>query len=178
MMPAQGTIAAVFGLVIGYGSLRLLGTAVPQLREFLFSKVGQTAQREVALDVFRHMHGLSLRFHLERRTGGLSRIIERGVRAVAFMFRIILFNVGPTLMGLAIVAVLFATRYSGWFALIAIITVAIYFWFTIASTDWRLKFRREMIDSDNDANTKAIDSLLNYETVKYFNNEALRNRPL
>ncbi|WP_306250159.1 ABC transporter ATP-binding protein/permease [Parvularcula sp. IMCC14364] len=166
-----GMIGGVAGFIIGYGLLRLLSVAVPQIRELLFSKVGQNAQREVAIDVFRHMHGLSLRFHLERRTGGLSRIIERGIKSIDFLFRFLLFNIGPTLLQLVIVSFLFALRYEPVFALIAAVTVAAYFWFTASSTEWRLKFRREMNQQDTDANTKAIDSLLNYETVKYFNNE-------
>ncbi|MCI5043401.1 MAG: ABC transporter ATP-binding protein/permease [Aquisalinus sp.] len=166
-----GVIGGVTGFIVGYGLLRLLSVAVPQIRELLFAKVGQNAQREVAIDVFRHLHGLSLRFHLERRTGGLSRIIERGIKSIDFLFRFLLFNIGPTLLQLIIVSFLFALRYEPVFALIAAVTVGAYFWFTAASTEWRLKFRREMNQQDTDANTKAIDSLLNYETVKYFNNE-------
>ncbi|MCI5048312.1 MAG: ABC transporter ATP-binding protein/permease [Aquisalinus sp.] len=166
-----GVIGGVTGFIVGYGLLRLLSVAVPQIRELLFAKVGQNAQREVAIDVFRHMHGLSLRFHLERRTGGLSRIIERGIKSIDFLFRFLLFNIGPTLLQLIIVSFLFALRYEPVFALIAAVTVGLYFWFTASSTEWRLKFRREMNQQDTDANTKAIDSLLNYETVKYFNNE-------
>ncbi len=164
--------AGVIGFIFGYGFIRLVGAAIPQAREFLFSKVGQRAQRKVALDTFRHIHSLSLRFHLERRTGGLSRTIERGVRSIDFLFRFLLFNIGPTLVQLVIVSIIFGLAYSGVYALIAIVTVAVYFWFTAASTEWRLKFRREMNAMDTEANTKAVDSLLNYETVKYFNNEA------
>ena len=166
-----GLTAAVLGLVLGYGVLRLLSSAVPQLREFLFSVVGQTAMREVGVSVFRHVHSLSLRFHLERRTGGLSRMIDRGVRAIDFLFRFLLFNIGPTLIQLALVSVIFGIRYSGWMVLIVVLTVGLYFWFTIASTEWRLKFRREMNAKDQLAQTRSVDALLNYETVKYFGNE-------
>lgn len=165
-------LATVIGLVVGYGVLRLLSSAIPQIREFLFSVVGQTAQREVAGEVFRHLHTLSLRYHLDRRTGGLSRVIERGIRAIDFLFRFLLFNIGPTLLLLVIVCVTFAVRYSWAFSLIAAVTVVLYFWFTAASTEWRLQFRREMNKKDQLANTRAIDALLNYETVKYFGNEA------
>ncbi len=164
--------ASVVAFIIGYGFIRLVGAAIPQAREFLFSRVGQRAQRKVALDTFRHIHKLSLRFHLERRTGGLSRVIERGVRSIDFLFRFLLFNIGPTLVQLVIVSVIFGLTYSGVYAVVAVSTVAVYFWFTAASTEWRLKFRREMNAMDTEASTKAVDSLLNYETVKYFNNEA------
>ncbi len=167
----MGALGAVIGFIVGYGLLRIASVAVPQIRELLFARVGQNAQREVAIDVFRHIHALSLRFHLERRTGGLSRIIERGIKSIDFLFRFLLFSIGPTLLQLLIVSVLFALRYEPVFALIAGVTVIVYFWFTAWSTEWRLKFRREMNQQDTEANTRAIDSLLNYETVKYFNNE-------
>ncbi|MEM9989421.1 MAG: ABC transporter ATP-binding protein/permease, partial [Pseudomonadota bacterium] len=169
--PTLGLTAAIVGFVLGYGLLRLLGAAIPQLREFLFSVVGQNAQREVALTVFRHLHSLSLRFHLERRTGGLSRVIDRGTRAIDFLFRFLLFNIGPTLIQLGLVSIAFGVRYSGWMAIIVVVTVASYFAFTILSTEWRLKFRREMNQKDQLANTRSVDALLNYETVKYFGNE-------
>ncbi|WOI54040.1 ABC transporter ATP-binding protein/permease [Parvularcula sp. LCG005] len=166
-----GLTAAVLGLILGYGFLRLVSSVVPQLREFLFSTVGQNAQREVALDVFRHVNDLSLRFHLERRTGSLNRLIERGVRSIDFLFRFLLFNIAPTLIQLALIAVVFGLRYSGWLVVIVVVTLVVYFWFTIASTEWRLQFRREMNEKDQLANTRAVDALLNYETVKYFGNE-------
>lgn len=168
---AAGVALSAIGLILGYGLIRLVAVALPQLREWLFSRVGQYAQRRVAVDVFEHLHALSLRFHLERRTGGLSRVIERGVKSIDFLFRFLIFNIGPTFIQLAIVSAIFATRYDPLFALIAFATVIIYFWFTVSSTEWRLKFRREMNEKDTEANTRAIDSLLNYETVKYFNNE-------
>jgi len=171
-----GAVGAVAGLILGYGLIRLLSVAVPQSRELLFSRVGQDAQRRVALSTFDHLHRLSLRFHLERRTGGLSRVIERGVKSIDFLYRFLLFNIGPTLIQLVIVSVVFGARYSLAFAAIAFATVAGYFWFTAASTEWRLQFRREMNAKDTEANSKAIDSLLNFETVKYFNNETFESR--
>ena len=170
--PTRGAIAAIFALILGYGLIRIIAVALPQLRELLFSRVGQHAQRQVAVETFRHLHRLSLRFHLERRTGGLSRVIERGVKSIDFLYRFLLFNIGPTFIQLFIVCLVFAERYSPYFSLAAFSTVVAYFVFTAASTEWRLKFRREMNDKDTEANTKAVDSLLNYETVKYFNNEA------
>ena len=174
--PTLAAAASVAGLIVGYGVIRLLSSAIPQVREFLFSKVGQTAQREVATEVFRHLHTLSLRFHLERRTGGLARVIERGIRSIDFLFRFLLFNIGPTILLLGIVCVTFAVRYDVWLSLIALVTVVAYFWFTAASTEWRLGFRREMNQKDQLANTRAVDALLNYETVKYFGNEAYEAR--
>ena len=170
--PAAAAVATVIGLVVGYGVIRLLSSAIPQIREFLFSKVGQTAQREVATEVFRHLHTLSLRFHLERRTGGLARVIERGIRSIDFLFRFLLFNIGPTILLLGIVCVTFAVRYDWRLSAIALVTVVAYFWFTAASTEWRLAFRREMNQKDQLANTRSVDALLNFETVKYFGNEA------
>ncbi|MEM9751404.1 MAG: ABC transporter ATP-binding protein/permease [Pseudomonadota bacterium] len=170
--PATQAIGVIGALILGYGLARLLSVAIPQARELLFSKVGQAAQRRVAVETFQHLHRLSLRFHLERRTGGLSRVIERGVKSIDFLYRFLLFNIGPTLIQLVIASLVVTWRYSGVYAAIAFVTVAAYFWFTAASTEWRLKFRREMNAKDTEANSKAIDSLLNFETVKYFNNEA------
>ncbi len=169
--PAVTTLGNIALFIIGYGFLRLMSVAIPQIREFLFARVGQNAQREIALDVFRHLHALSMRFHIERRTGGLSRIIERGIRSIEFVFRFLLFNIGPMVLMLGIIAVTFMREYEMIFALIVVLTVAAYFWFTVASTEWRLKFRRTMNAQDQEANSKAVDSLLNFETVKYFNNE-------
>lgn len=171
MKPGLAIPMVVTGLIVGYGILRVLSAAIPQLREFLFSVVGQNAQREVALDVFRHLNNLSLRYHLERRTGGLSRLIDRGIGSIDFLFRFLVFNIGPTLIQLVLVSIAFGVRYSGWLVLIVVLTVGLYFWFTIASTEWRLRFRREMNQKDQLAKTRAVDALLNYETVKYFANE-------
>ena len=174
--PVTTTLANVALFIVGYGVLRLLSVAIPQIREFLFARVGQTAQRQIAIMVFRHLHAMSLRFHLERRTGGLSRIIDRGIKSIDFLFRFLLFNIGPMLLSLILISIVFAQEYSPIYGLIAVVTVAIYFWFTVASTEWRMKFRRDMNKQDNDASTKAIDSLLNYETVKYFNNEQFETK--
>ncbi|NNU16280.1 ABC transporter ATP-binding protein/permease [Parvularcula sp. ZS-1/3] len=168
----QGIIASVMGFIVGYGLLRFLSAAIPNLREFLFAKVGQTAQREVGVDVFRHLQGLSLRFHLERKTGSLQRVMERGNRSIDFLFRFLLFNIGPTLLLLGFVCIIFAARYELALSAVALVTVVGYFWFTASSTEWRLKFRREMNERDQQAAQRSVDALLNYETVKLFGAEA------
>ncbi len=162
--------------IIGYGALRFFSVLISEMREYLFTPVGQHAQRSVATATFAHLHKLSLRYHLEKRTGGLSRIIERGIRSIDFLFRFLLFNIGPTLLLLGIAAVTFGVAYDWYFALIAIVTVVLYVWFTIVTTEWRLRFRRDMNQKDTEANAKAIDSLLNYETVKYFNAEGFETQ--
>ena len=161
----------IVALILGYGGLRFASVLISEVREYLFSPVGQFAQRSVATATFAHLHKLSLRYHLEKRTGGLSRVIERGIRSIDFLFRFLLFNIGPTLLQLAIAGVAFWVAYSWQFAMIAVVTVLVYIWFTVITTEWRLKFRRDMNRQDTDANAKAIDSLLNYETVKYFSAE-------
>lgn len=161
----------VTGLVLGYGLLKLASVIFNEAREYIFAPVGQRAQREVATATFEHLHRLSLRYHLQKRTGGLSRIIERGIRSIDFLFRFLLFNIGPTLLLLAFSSAALWYEYSWQFALIALGVVLTYIGFTIVTTEWRLKFRREMNKQDTEANAKAIDSLLNYETVKYFNAE-------
>lgn len=162
---------AVIGFILGYGVLRLVSVIFSEGREYIFAPVAQNAQRSIATATFKHMHKLSLRFHLEKRTGGLTRIMERGVRAIDFLFRFLLFNIGPTLLELSIAAVAFWLAYNGGFALIAIVVVIGYIIFTVMTTEWRLKFRREMNRRDTEAAGKAVDSLLNYETVKYFSAE-------
>jgi len=169
ILSSAGLFAAA--LIFGYGGLRFVSVLISEAREYLFTPVGQFAQRSVATATFAHLHKLSLRYHLEKRTGGLSRVIERGIRSIDFLFRFLLFNIGPTLLQLAIAGVAFWVAYSWQFAMIAVATVIIYIWFTIVTTEWRLKFRREMNKKDTDANAKAIDSLINYETVKYFSAE-------
>ena len=164
-------LASIFGFILGYGFLRFLSVVIPNLREFLFAKVGQTAQREVGVDVFRHLQELSLRFHLERKTGSLSRVMERGNRSIDFLFRFLLFNIGPTLLLLAYVCVVFAWRYEWALSAVALVTVVGYFWFTASSTEWRLKFRRRMNEKDQLASARSVDALLNYETVKLFGAE-------
>ena len=161
----------ILSLIFGYGALRLLATIFSEGREYIFAPVAQSAQRAVATETFAHMHRLSLRYHLEKRTGKLTRIIERGVKSIDFLFRFLLFNIGPTFLQLGIVGVAFAAVYDWRFALVAIIIVITYVAFTIITTEWRLKFRREMNRKDNEAAAKAVDSLLNYETVKYFSAE-------
>jgi len=158
-------------LVLGYGGLRLLATLFSEGREYIFAPVAQSAQRAVATETFAHMHRLSLRYHLEKRTGRLTRIIERGVKSIDFLFRFLLFNIGPTFLQLGIVGVAFALAFDWRFAVVAVIIVVTYVAFTVVTTEWRLKFRRAMNRRDNEAAAKAVDSLLNYETVKYFSAE-------
>jgi ATP-binding cassette subfamily B protein len=151
--------------------LRLVSTLFAEGREYIFAPVAQSAQRALATETFAHMHRLSLRYHLEKRTGRLTRIIERGVKSIDFLFRFLLFNIGPTFLQLGIVAVAFTVAYDWRFAAVAVVIVVTYSVFTVVTTEWRLKFRREMNRQDNEAAAKAVDSLLNYETVKYFSSE-------
>ncbi len=170
--PADATAIAVpLALLIGYGLLRVGQQAFAELRDFVFAKVGQRAIRNIALLVFRHLHGLALRFHLDRQTGGLSRAIERGIKGIDFLLRFMLFNILPTLVEITLVCGILWSLFGFIFSVITLITVAIYIAFTLLFTEWRLKYRRAMNESDSEANTKAIDSLLNFETVKYFGNE-------
>lgn len=158
--------------ILAYGTARVLSLAFAELRDAVFAKVAQRAIRAAALTVFRHLHRLALRFHLERQTGGLSRVIERGTKAIEALLSFTLFNILPTLLEIVLVAAILWTLFDVWFALVTLATVISYISFTMWVTEWRLKFRRQMNDNDQEANTKAIDSLLNYETVKYFGNEA------
>ncbi len=158
-------------LIIGYGVLRLFSTLFGELRDAVFANVTQRAIRRVALKVFEHLHSLSLRFHLDRQTGGVSRDIERGTRGIGFLLNFTLFNILPTLLEIGLVAAILLKKYSPWFAIITFITLVIYIAFTLFITEWRMVVRRTMNDLDSKANTRAIDSLLNYETVKYFGNE-------
>jgi ATP-binding cassette subfamily B protein len=167
----QEVSLGIFAFILGYGALRVFSVLLTEGREYIFAPVAQFAQRSVATATFKHMHVLSLRFHLDKRTGGLTRIIERGVRSIDFLFRFLLFNIGPTLLELCIAAAAFWLAFNRWFALIAVIVVIGYIYFTVATTEWRLKFRREMNKRDTEAAGKAVDSLLNYETVKYFSAE-------
>jgi len=159
------------GMILAYGGARVLSLAFGELRDAVFARVGQRAIRSVALEVFRHLHALSLRFHLGRQTGGLTRAIERGVRAIEILLRFSLFNIIPTLIELALVFVILWLALDISIALVTLVTVVAYVGYTMAVTEWRIKFRRAMNESDSRANTKAIDSLLNFETVKYFGNE-------
>ena len=158
-------------LIVAYGAARIMMVALAQLRDAVFAKVGQNAVRELAVETFRHLHALSLRFHLERRTGGLSRVIERGTKGIDFLLRFSLFNIVPTLIELALVCVILAYAFDIRYSIVTAGTVIFYMVFTFAVTEWRTRIRREMNDLDTEANTKAVDSLLNYETVKYFGNE-------
>jgi ATP-binding cassette, subfamily B, heavy metal transporter len=161
----------VFGLVIAYGGARVLGQVFGELRDFIFVRVAQHAQREIGLRTFKHLHRLSLRFHLDRQTGGLSRIIERGTRAIQFVLSFLTFNILPTILELLLVTLILYFTFNWVFAAITFFTVTGYITFTLWVTEWRLKYRRRMNQKDSEANTKAVDSLLNYETVKYFGNE-------
>jgi len=159
------------GLVLAYGFTRVLSVGLQQLRDVIFTKVGQGALRALALETFTHIHRLSMRYHITRKTGGLSRIIERGVKGVEFLLRFLLFSVGPLIVQLLMIAGVLFFNFGVWYTIVVVITIAIYVWFTFTVTEWRVKIRKEMNDQDNDANQKAIDSLLNFETVKYFGAE-------
>jgi ATP-binding cassette subfamily B protein len=169
---ASLAVAIPVGLIAAYGLARVLSLALGELRDAIFVKVGQRAMRRVALKIFRHLHALSLRFHLERQTGGLSRSIERGTRAIETLLSFALFNIFPTLIELLLAAAVLWRLFSISYAAVTMLTVIIYAAYTIRVTNWRLTIRRQMNESDSKANTKAIDSLLNHETVKYFTNEA------
>jgi ABC-type transport system involved in Fe-S cluster assembly fused permease/ATPase subunit len=160
-------------LVLAYNVVRIVQLGFNQLRDALFARVGQHAVRQLGYRTFVHMHKLSLRFHLERRTGGLSRIIERGVKGIETIVRFTILNTAPTVLEFALTAIIFWVVYGWIYVAIIAATVWLYTWFTVRASDWRIAIRREMNDSDTEANTKAIDSLLNYETVKYFNNEKM-----
>jgi ATP-binding cassette, subfamily B, heavy metal transporter len=165
-------IAGAVGLTVAYGVARLMTIGFAQLRDAVFAPVGQRALRRLALETFQHMHALSLRYHITRKTGGLSRIIERGVKGVDFLLRFLLFSIGPLVLELLMIAGILFFVFDVWYLAIVAVTIAIYIWFTFKVTEWRVKIRKEMNDQDTDANQKAIDSLLNFETVKYFNAEA------
>lgn len=161
-----------FGFLLAYGALRLATTVFTELREFMFAKVTQRAVRQIALNVFNHVHALSMRFHLNRQTGGMTRDIERGTRAINSLISFTLFNILPTLIEISLVLCYLILHYDIWFTVITVTALVSYIIFTIAVTNWRTKFRRDMNDFDSKANSRAIDSLINYETVKYFGNEA------
>ncbi|WEX07648.1 ABC transporter ATP-binding protein/permease [Chelativorans sp. AA-79] len=169
-------LAAPLMLVVAYNLMRIVQLGLDQLNEALFARVGQNAVRQLARRTFVHMHSLSLRFHLERKTGGLSRIIERGTKGIESIVRLAILSAVPTMIEFALVAVIFAVNYGWIYVTIMAATVCLYVWFTIRASDWRIGIRRQMNESDTEANTKAIDSLLNFETVKYFNNEAMEAR--
>ncbi|MCE2922309.1 MAG: ABC transporter ATP-binding protein/permease [Roseomonas sp.] len=173
---AGAVIAVPIALLVGYGLLRVMASALGELRNAVFAKVQARAGRRVALQVFRHLHALSMRFHMDRATGGLSRVIERGVRGIATSLNFLLFNIIPTIVEILFVAVILWWMFAASFALTMLGTIIAYVAFTLIFTNWRLRFRRQMNQTDEEANTKAVDSLLNYETVKYFGNEAHESR--
>lgn len=159
------------GLTLAYGLARLMTVGFQQLRDAVFAPVGQRALRKLAVETFTHIHRLSLRYHISRKTGGLSRIIERGVKGVDFLLRFLLFSIGPLLFELLLIAGILGWMLDAWYLLVVAVTIAAYVVFTFAVTEWRVRIRKEMNDQDTDANQKAIDSLLNFETVKYFGAE-------
>ena len=168
----QALLVVPAALLLGYGLLRLSTSLFTELRELIFSKATEGASRRISLEVFRHLHALSLRFHLERQTGGMTRDIERGTRAVRSLISFTLFSIVPTLIEMALVLSLLAVKFDLWFAWITLAALVLYIAFTVTVTEWRTQFRKKMNDMDGVAHSRAIDSLLNYETVKYFNNEA------
>src|SRR3954469_5840397 len=169
-------LAVPLALLVAYGALRLSTTVFTELREYLFAKVTQRAVRNIALEVFRHLHALSLRFHLARQTGGLTRDVERGTRGISTLINFTLFSILPTLIEIGLVAAILIVRYDWTFIAITVGALLLYIIVTVLITEWRTGFRRQMNDLDSKANTRAIDSLLNYETVKYFGNEAFEAR--
>jgi ATP-binding cassette, subfamily B, heavy metal transporter len=160
------------GLTVAYGVARISVVLFNEGRDAVFVRVGQRALRRLALETFTHIHRLSMRYHITRKTGGLSRIIERGVKGVDFLLRFLLFSIGPLIVELAMVTVIFALLFGWIYSAVVVVTITLYVAFTFRVTEWRVKIRREMNDQDTDANQKAIDSLLNFETVKYFGAEA------
>ncbi len=163
-------------LIVAYGALRLTTSLFTELRELIFAKATEGTARSISLQVFRHLHALSLRFHLERQTGGMTRDIERGTRAVHSLISYSLYSIVPTLIEVTLVLTLLAVKFDAWFAWITIAALVLYIGFTVAVTEWRTKFRKQMNEADSTAHSRAIDSLLNYETVKYFNNEDFETR--
>jgi ATP-binding cassette subfamily B protein len=159
-------------LLVGYGALRLMTSAFTELRELVFAKATQGAARSIALETFQHLHALSLRFHLARQTGGMTRDIERGVRGIESLISYSLYSIVPTLIEVALVLTILAVKFDAWFAWITLAALSFYIFFTVRVTEWRTHFRKQANEFDSAAHTKAIDSLLNYETVKYFGNEA------
>ncbi|MEN3793822.1 ABC transporter ATP-binding protein/permease [Fulvimarina sp. MAC3] len=169
-------LAGAVTLVVAYNVARIISVGLNQARDALFASVGQYAVRRLAYRTFVHMHRLSLRFHLERRTGGLSRIIERGTKGIESIVRYTILNTLPTILEFALVALIFGFSYGVAYIVVIALTIGLYAWFTIKASNWRIAIRRKMNDSDTEANTKAIDSLLNFETVKYFGNEEMEAR--
>lgn len=167
----QDIIYLPIAMLITYGCLRLASSLFSELRDALFAKVIYRSVRRIAGNIFEHLHKLSLRFHLQRQTGGISRDIERGTRGISFLMNFMIFNILPTLVEIALVTIILLTKYDSIFAIITTTTILLYIIYTLIITEWRMRFRRAMNDMDSKANNQAVDSLLNYETVKYFNNE-------
>ena len=174
--PTRLPLELPLALMLAYGGLRVMQIVFAELRDAVFAKVAQGAIRDVALSTFRHLHGLALRFHLDRQTGGLSRAIERGTKGIDFLLTFMLFNIIPTLIEIALVCGVLWGLYGIRYAAVTLVTIAGYIVYTLGVTNWRSKYRRRMNDTDSQANTRAIDSLLNYETVKYFGNEDFEAR--
>ena len=174
--PVTALLVVPVGLLVAYGALRLSTTLFTELRELVFAKATQGAARSIALETFEHLHALSLRFHLERQTGGMTRDIERGVRGIESLISYSLFSIVPTLIEVVLVLTILGVKFDAWFAWITLGALALYITFTVWVTEWRTKYRRQANEFDSAAHTKAVDSLLNYETVKYFNNEAFEAR--
>ena len=169
--PAWALGLGAIGVTVAYGIGRLMGVGFQQLRDVIFALVGQRALRMIALETFQHIHALSLRYHITRKTGGLSRIIERGVKGVEFLLRFLLFSIGPLIVQLLLILIVLGLAFDMRYVAVVLGTIALYVWFTFKVTEWRVQIRKEMNDQDTDANQKAIDSLLNFETVKYFGAE-------
>ena len=172
----QAVLVVPAGLLLAYGLLRLSTSLFTELRELIFAKATEGTARSISLNVFRHLHALSLRFHLERQTGGMTRDIERGTRAVHSLISYSLYSIVPTLVEMVLVLVLLGVKFDAWFAWITLAALAVYISFTVVFTNWRTQFRKQMNELDSSAHSRAIDSLLNYETVKYFNNEDFEAR--
>jgi len=172
----RAVLVVPIGILIAYAGLRLSTSVFTELRELIFAKATEGTARSISLSVFRHLHALSLRFHLERQTGGMTRDIERGTRGVQSLISYSLYSIIPTLIEMGMVLTLLAVKFDAWFAWITLIALVFYITFTISVTEWRTKFRKQMNELDSTAHSKAIDSLLNYETVKYFNNEDFEAR--
>lgn len=170
-LSSQTEILLPLTIIISYGVARVSQQVFAELRDFIFARVSQHSQKAIALSTFAHLHQLSLAFHLDRQTGGLTRVIERGQRAIQTVFSFMIFNILPTLLEIVLVTIIFYKKFGFLYAVITFSTLGLYVYFTYAITNWRTKFRKQMNEKDSEANTKAIDSLLNYETVKYFGNE-------
>ena len=169
---AQAVLVVPIALLVAYGLLRLSVSAFTELRELVFAEATQGAAKRIALETFEHLHRLSLRFHLERQTGGMSRDIERGVRGIESLIAYSLYSIVPTLIEVVLVLTILGLKFDKWYAIITLIALAAYIYFTVTITEWRTQFRKQVNEFDSNAHSRAIDSLLNYETVKYFGNEA------